>query len=51
MSRDLYNTIRKAKLIAKDFNYENETINALTKAKSESEVTRILKTARLAQEV
>jgi len=51
MSRDLYNVIRKAKLIAKDFNYGNETINALTKAKSENEVTRILKTARLAQEV
>jgi len=51
MSRDLYNAIRKAKSIAKDFKYGDKTIKALSNAKSESEITRILKIARLTQEV
>lgn len=51
MSREMYNYKRKAVRIAKDFKYGDKTIKALSNAKSESEITRILKTARLAQEV
>lgn len=51
MSREMYNYKRKAIRIAKDFRYTTETIEAITNAKSESEITRILKTARLTQEV
>ena len=51
MSRDLYNAIRKAKSIAKDFKYGDKTIKPFSNAKSESEITRILKIARLTQEV
>lgn len=51
MSREMYNYKRKAIRIAKDFRYTTETIEAIANAKTENEITRILKTARLAQEV
>lgn len=34
MSRDLYNAIRKAKSIAKDFKYGDKTIKAIANAKN-----------------
>nr|DAL62345.1 MAG TPA_asm: hypothetical protein [Caudoviricetes sp.] len=51
MSREMYNYKRKAVRIAKDFRYTMETIKAIANAKTESEISRIMRDARLTQEV
>lgn len=51
MSRDLYNAKRKAKSIAKDFRYPVSVLQAIANAKTENEISRIMRDARLAQEV
>lgn len=51
MSRDLYNAKRKAKSIAKDFKYPASVLDAISKANSENEISRIMHDARLATEV
>ncbi len=51
MSREMYNYKRKAVRIAKDYRYTMETIEAIHKAKTENEISNIMRNARLAQEV
>lgn len=51
MSREMYNYKRKAVRIAKDFRYTTEIIEAIHKAKTENEISNIIKNARLSQEV
>ncbi len=51
MSREMYNYKRKAVRIAKDFRYTIETIEAIANAKTENEISRIMRDARLTQEV
>ncbi len=51
MSREMYNYKRKAVRIAKDFRYTTEIIEAIYNAKTENEISRIMRDARLAQEV
>lgn len=51
MSREMYNYKRKAVRIAKDFRYTTEIIEAIHKAKTENEISNIMRNARLAQEV
>lgn len=51
MSREMYNYKRKAVRIEKDFRYTTEIIEAIHKAKTENEISNIMRNARLAQEV
>lgn len=50
MSREMYN-YKRAVRIAKGFRYTTETIEAIHKAKTENEISNIMKNARLSQEV
>ena len=50
MSKDMYNYSRKATTIAKQFHYSETVINAIANAKSENEISRIMREARLSQE-
>lgn len=47
----LYDYKRKAETAAKDFSYGSKVIEAIHNAKTETEVSRIMREARLAQEV
>ena len=49
MSREMYNYKRKAVRIAKDFRYTTEIIEAIHKAKTENEISNIMRNARLLQ--
>ena len=51
MSREMYNYKRKAIKVAKDFRYGNVVVEAIHNAKTENEISRIMRDARLAQEV
>lgn len=51
MSRDMYSYLRKATAIAKQFHYNESVINAIKNAKSENEISRIMREERLSQEV
>lgn len=46
MSRETYIYKRKAISIAKDFNYPQNVISKLKSAQTESEISRIMKSAR-----
>lgn len=47
----LYDYKRKAETAAKDFCYSPKIIEAIHNAKTENEISRIMRYARLAQEV
>lgn len=51
MSREMYNYKRKAIKVAKDFRYGDIVVNAINNAKTISEISRIMRKARLTQEV
>lgn len=51
MSKETYNYKRTAITTARDLCYSNEVIIQIHSAKSENEISRIMRDARLAQEV
>lgn len=51
MSREMYNYKRTAITTVRDLCYSDEVIIQIHNAKTESEISRIMRDARLAQEV
>lgn len=51
MSREMYNYKRKAIKVAKDFKYGEIVVNAINNATIISEISRIMRDARLSMEV
>lgn len=51
MSREMYNYKRKAIKVAKDFKYGEIVVNAINNAKTISEISWIMRDARLSMEV
>lgn len=51
MSREMYNYKRTAIITARDLCYSDEVIIQIHNAKTKNEISRIMRDARLAQEV